>query len=147
MKPMELHGLRPGMITREIVLYSHAPLDTIHWEGSTGANTISFKGACMKDSGEFRVSVEGSNITQVQFVSPRRDSAHTRQAFERMRLGLEKLYGRPEQYHNVYRILTWEANGEQLKLLTMDGGMFYSLGLTASQHLSVPGPDPRMPKD
>src|ERR1035437_1645521 len=111
------------MLTREIILYSHAPLDTTLWGGSNGQSIISFKGVCLKDSGEFRVSVEASEITQVLFVSPSRDSARTQLAYERIRTELEKLYGQPEKYHNVYRILTWESHGQALKLSTKDGGM------------------------
>lgn len=145
-KQMELHGLRAGMLTREIILYAHAPLDTILWTGARESNIIGFKGEFLKDSGEFRVSVNGSEITQVMFLSPRRDSARTRVAFERMHVGLEKLYGQPEKYHNIYRIFTWEAPGQQLKLTTMDGGLFYSLALTAMQPLSHPVPDQLQPR-
>ncbi|MDP4200592.1 MAG: hypothetical protein Q8922_09200 [Bacteroidota bacterium] len=140
-KPFELHGLRPGMLTREIILYSHAPLDTILWGGGDGASIISFKGECLHDSGEFRVSVEGPEVTQLLFVSKQRDSTHAQMAFNHTSAALDKLYGTPEKYHNVYRIMTWEGAGQQLKLSTKDGGLFYSLGLTARRTRSVPRQD------
>lgn len=128
-KSIDLHGLRPGMLTREIILNAHAPIDTMLWGGTNGASMLRFRGQIQKDSGEFRLSVEGSAIKQILFVSQTRDTAKTRVAFDKMHATLTKLYGPAEEYHNTYHIWTWEKPGQQMKLSTMDRGLFYSISL------------------
>src|SRR4051812_40732268 len=49
----EMHGIRPGMLTREIILQSHAPLDTTLWGGADGASILQFYGSYMGDTGEY----------------------------------------------------------------------------------------------
>lgn len=128
-KPMDLHGLRPGMLTREIILQSHSKIDTMMWGGLEGASMLSFKGALDIDSGEFRISVVGPTIRQVLFISRATDTTHARLAFERIHMRLEKLFGRAEKYVNDYHIYTWELPGQQMKLSTRDHALFYSIVL------------------
>jgi hypothetical protein len=144
-KSIEIHGLRPGMLTREIVLNAHAQLDTMMWGGANGASMIHFRGEFLKDSGEFRVSVEGPDVKQVLFVSQQRDTTKTRLAFDKMHAALAKLYGPAEEYHNSYHIWTWQKPGQQMKLSTMDRGQFYSIVLVEHGSPLVPAPDNEMP--
>ena len=144
-KQMELHGLKPGMLTREIILQAHAPIDTMMWGGADGASILHFHGSIEKDSGEFRISVKGPKIEQILFVSQSRDSARTRIAFDKMHATLTKLYGDAEQYHNIYHIWTWEKPGQQMKLSTMDKGLFYSITLVERGNKLVPAPNNEVP--
>ena len=144
-KPFEMHGLRPGMLTREIILYSHAPLDTLLWGGEEGATVIGFKGRYFNDTGEFRVNVKGNEIVQVSFISIQRSVEQTEKAVTHEIAEIKKIAGAPEQdYHKVYRIITWSSGHEELKLTTADRGRFYNIALTAPQPLSVPEPDPHI---
>ena len=137
-KQIELHGLRPGMLTREIILQAHAPIDTMMWGGGNGASMLRFRGSIEKDSGEFRLSVLGPKIQQILFVSQTRDSTKTRVAFEKMQKAFAKRYGSAEEYHNSYHIWTWEYPGQQMKLSTMDRGLFYSITLVEHSDPAVP---------
>ena len=137
----DIHGLKLGMITREIILYSHAPLDTVFWGGKEGANIFGFKGEWLGDTGEIRVSVDKNKITQIIFTSNHHTAVQNAKAVKGAVVQIGKLYGSSEDYHNVYRIVTWKAGGEQLRLTTSDGGLFYTVTLSASQSASTPGPD------
>jgi hypothetical protein len=129
----DIHGLKPGMIAREIILYSHAPLDTVFWDGKEGANIFGFKGEWLGDTGEFRVALGKNEITQITFTSNPRTTGQNVKAVEGILARIKKLYGKPEDYHNVYRIVTWKEGNEQLKLTTSDGGVFYTVTLSVSQ--------------
>jgi hypothetical protein len=144
-KEIELHGLKPGMLTREVILQAHAPLDTMIWGGAEGVSILHFHGAIEKDTGEFRITVKGPKIEQILFVSPTRDTAKTRIAYDKMHATLTKLYGDAEQYHNTYHIWTWEKPGQQMKLSTMDKGLFYSITLVEHGSKLVPSPDNEVP--
>jgi hypothetical protein len=144
-KQIELHGLKPGMLTREIILYSHAPIDTMMWGGSNGVSILRFHGSIEKDSGEFRITVNGTKIERVLFVSRTRDSAKTRVAFEKMQKALTKRYGNAEEYHNTYHMWTWDMPGQQLKLSTMDRGLMYTIMLVEHGSPLMPSPDNRIP--
>jgi hypothetical protein len=130
-RSMELHGLRPGMLTREIILHAQAPLDTSVWGGKNGQNTIEFKGEYLCDTGQIRVYVKGSAITQVTFIARQRATVDNMKAFNREMAEIKKLYGSSVQdYHNKYRIVSWESGGMQLNLTTADSGKFYSATLS-----------------
>jgi hypothetical protein len=142
----EIHGLRPGMIAREIVLHSHAPIDTMLWGGEDGANILAFKGEYLNDTGEFRVGTEGVNVSQVSFISRQRKPEANEKAVQRAIAAITKLYGPLSQdYTNVYHIVQWNSGGFQLTLTTMEHGQFYSIALSKIQPLSTPGPDPEIP--
>jgi hypothetical protein len=129
--PIEMHGLRPGMLTREIILHADAKLDTTIWGGTDGHNTIEFKGNYLRDTGNFRVYVIGSQITEVLFIAKQRPMAQNTKIFNRQMTEIKKLYGAPDQdYHNKYRIVSWEIDGLKLNLTTADSGKFYSLTLS-----------------
>jgi hypothetical protein len=130
-EPMLIHGLRPGMLTREIILHAQAKLDTTVWGGSDGHNTIEFKGSYLRDTGNFRVYVIGSDITQVIFISNQRPIKDNTKVYNREMGEIKKLYGPPtEDYHNKFRIVSWESGGLKLNLNTADSGKFYSVSLS-----------------
>jgi hypothetical protein len=130
-KPLEMHGLHPGMSTREIFLYAHAPIDTLQWSGKETENVLAFKGIYLDDTGQFKINVTGQDIMRVTFIAKTRSVDQNGAAFHRMIEKITKLLGKPAQdYHNKYRIVTWNAGAEQLVLTTADGGKFYSVGLT-----------------
>lgn len=134
-KPLDMHGLRPGMSTAEIFLYSHAPLDTLQWGGAENASVIAFKGIYFGDTGQFKVNVTGENITRVNFIAKERSVEQNGAAYHRAIEKITKLLGKPAQdYHNKYRIVTWNTGHEQLVLTTADGGKFYSVALTGGSH-------------
>ena len=137
----DIHGLKLGMITREIILHSHAPLDTLFWGGKEGASIFGFHSEWLGDTGEFRVAVDKNEITQITFTSNHHTAEQNRKAVEVIIVRIEKLFGNPEEYHNIYRIVTWKAGSEQLRLTTSDQGVFFTTSLSASQPLSTPGPD------
>ncbi|GEM_PF-3260086 len=147
-KPLDIHGLQPGMITREIILHSHAPLDTVLWNGEDGANIIAFRGAYLSDSGQVKVNVNQNTVTQISFVSEERTPEENDRIVQKMIASITTLLGKPsDQYHNVYRIVTWDSGSEELTLTTTDRGRLYSINLTAPHPMSTPGPDPvRVPK-
>jgi len=139
-KSFDIHGIHPGMITREVILQAHAPIDTMIWGGEEGASILAFKGEYLSDTGEFRVGTEGVNVSQVSFVSKQRKPESNDKAVQRMIVAITKLYGPPSQdYTNVYHIIQWDWAGLQLTLSTMEHGQFYSLALTKVQPLSTPG--------
>jgi hypothetical protein len=128
---MEMHGIRPGMVTREIILHSQAKLDTTVWGGADGQNTIEFKGEYLRDTGQFRVYVKGPAVNQVTFIAPQRTMRDNTKIFNRQMAEIKKLYGNPEQdYHNKYRIVSWKSGGLKLNLTTADSGKFYSVTLS-----------------
>src|SRR3954463_11874736 len=81
--PFEIHGIHPGMITREVVLHAHAPIDTMIWGGEDGASILAFKGEYLSDTGEFRVGTEGVNVSQVSFISKQRKPESNDKAVQR----------------------------------------------------------------
>src|ERR1035441_2776927 len=124
---MEMHGLRPGMLTREIILHAQARLDTTVWGGADAQNTIEFKGEYLRDTGQLRVYVKGSDVNQVTFIARQRPIADNTKAFNREMREIEKIYGSPLQdYHNKYRIVSWESGGLQLNLKTTDTGRVFN---------------------
>lgn len=130
-KRFDLHGVRPGMLTREVILNSHAPIDTMLWGGVDGASILSFKGDFLDDHGEFRVAVQGPEVSQVTFISKSRGAAENTKVLKKVIEKLRQLHGKPTQeYHNVYQIITWESPGEKFSLTTSDKGQFYSIALT-----------------
>ncbi len=134
-KPLDMHGLRPGMSTAEIFLFAHTPIDTLHWGGADGASVLAFKGIYLNDTGEFRLNVTGPDITRVSFIAKTRSADQNGAAYHRAIQKINKLLGNPaEDYHNKYRIVTWNAGAEQLVLTTADGGKFYSVALTGGSH-------------
>ena len=144
----DIHGLKPGMITREIILHSHAKLDTLAWNGPDGADQYGFSGSYLNDTGNFRINTDANSIVRVSFVSETRTVPQNGAAFHRALNDLTKEYGKPyEDYHNVYRIITWNVGKEQLTLTTTDGGKFYTVTLSAQHAMSTPGPDPNVPKE
>ncbi len=139
-----MHELRPGMMTREIILFAHAPLDTILWGGAEEANVIGFKGAYLNDSGEFRVAVQGPEITQITFISPQRTVEQNEKRWKGVVEKIRKMHGKPsEEYHNKYQMITWEGTGEQLRLTTSDGGRFYTMALTKPIQSTAPASNER----
>ena len=142
-KKFEIHGLKPGMITREIILYSHAPIDTMIWGGEDEASIFKFEGEYLSDSGEFRVGTDGNNVTQITFIAKRRKVEANDKAVAKALAELTKLYGPPSQdYTNVYHIIRWEWGMQQISLTTAEHGQFYTVALTKLEPLSTPGPDP-----
>ncbi len=134
-KPLDMHGLRPGMSTAEIFLYAHAPLDTLQWGGTEAANVIAFNGIYLNDTGQFRVNTTGPDIMRVNFIAKQRSVEQNGAAYHRAIEKITKLLGKPYQdYHNKYRIITWNAGAEQLALTTADGGKFYSVALSGGSH-------------
>jgi hypothetical protein len=134
-KPLDMHGLHPGMITREIFLYAHAPIDTLQWGGKEAANLYAFNGSYLDDTGQFKVNVTGQNITRITFIAKTRNVDQNGAAYHRAMEAINKLLGNPAQdYHNKYRIVTWNAGAEQLVLTTADGGKFYSVALSGGEH-------------
>ncbi len=132
-KQLYMHGLHPGMITREIFLYAHAPIDTLQWGGKESANVYAFKGIYLDDTGEFKINTSGQDITRITFIAKTRTVDQNGAAYHRAMEAITKLLGNPAQdYHNKYRIITWNAGPEQLVLTTSDGGKFYSVALTGS---------------
>jgi hypothetical protein len=130
-KPLDMHGLRPGMSTAEIFLYAHAPLDTLQWGGTEAANVIAFNGIYLNDTGQFRVNTTGPDIMRVNFIAKQRTVEQNGAAYHRAIEKITRLLGKPYQdYHNTYRIITWNAGAEQLVLSTADGGKFYSVALS-----------------
>ncbi len=129
--PLEIHGLHPGMLTREIILHSHGPIDTLIWGSDQDASIFSFKGVFLKDSGEFRVATQGDDITQVTYIARERTVESNMKEFNKALAALKKYYGPPlEDYHNVYRIVTWASADDELKLTTADNGKFYSAAIS-----------------
>ncbi|SRR5579883_516306 len=132
--PLEIHGLHTGMLAREVILHSQAPVDTMIWGGEDGASIFSFKGEYLRDSGDFRIGLQGTEITQVSFIARERSVEANTKIFNKVYSELKKIYGPPiEDYHNVYRIITWASATEELKLTTADQGKFYSVTLTKRQ--------------
>ncbi len=147
-KRFDLHGVRPGMLTREVILNSHAPLDTMVWGGFDGASILSFKGDFLEDNGEFRVAVQGPEVTQVSFISKKRSAADNAKVLGKVIEKLKKLHGKPTQeYHNVYQSVAWESPGEKFTLTSSDKGQFYSIALinpdppTVAPPVLIPHPD------
>ncbi len=134
-KPLDMHGIRPGMITPEIFLHAHAPIDTMQWRGKEEANLYAFKGMYLDDTGQFRINTNGENIVRISFIAKTRSIDQNGAAYHRAIQSITKLLGKPYQdYHNKYRIVTWNAGDEQLVLSTADGGKFYSVALTGGEH-------------
>lgn len=130
-KPLDMHGIHPGMITPEIFLYAHAPIDTLQWRGKEAENLYAFRGIYLDDTGQFRINTNGQNIARVTFISKTRTSDQNGAAYHQAMQNINKLLGKPAQdYHNKYRIVTWNAGAEQLVLTTTDGGKFYSVALS-----------------
>ena len=149
-KRFDLHGIRPGMLTREIILYSHAPIDTMLWGGADGGSMLSFKGEFLDDPGEFRIGIQGPDVTQITFVSKSRSAAENAKVLKKVIEKLRKLHGKPmQEYHNVYQIITWESPGEKFSVTTSDKGQFYSIALTNPEKQVAPTrapiPPPELP--
>ncbi len=134
-KPVEMHGIIPSMSTAEIFLHAHAPIDTLQWGGKDAASVLAFNGTYLGDTGQFRINVTGQDIKRISFIATERSIEKNGAAYHRAIEKITKLLGKPAQdYHNTYRIVTWNVGAEQLVLTTADGGTFYSIALTGAGH-------------
>ena len=136
----DMHELKPGMLTREIILHAHAKLDTTIWGGEKGMSTITFRGSYLADSGEYRVETEAGLVAKITFKSILRTPEENKRAFDRALATFRRLHGKPaEEYENTFHIVTYQAPNELIRFTTADKGTYYSVALSNPGGVSQTG--------
>jgi hypothetical protein len=133
---LTIGGLRPGdqMAAFKRVSFD---LDTVFWQGNTGANMLKGIVTQFGQKGECRISTRDGEIQQVAFNMSFADSNKAIAAFKQLERDISTAYGLPdEEYHNVHRSIKWKGDKRILSLKGMEGTSTLSIVLT-----SVPKPE------
>lgn len=127
---LTIGGLRPGDLVAAFQRVSF-DLDTVFWQGPSGANMLKGTFTQFGEKGECRISTRDGEIQQVAFNMVFADSNKARQTFDELESAITGRFGDPKDaYHNVHMMTRWVGEKRILSLKGMDGASTLSLALT-----------------
>jgi hypothetical protein len=127
---LTIGGLRPGDLVAAFQRVTF-DLDTVFWQGPSGANMMKGTFKQFGENGECRITTREGEIQQVAFNMVFADSNKARQTYDELESVITGRFGEPKDaYHNVHMMTRWVGDKRILSLKGMDGANTLSLTLT-----------------
>ncbi len=138
---LTIGGLRPGDQIAALKRVGYK-LDTVFWQGNSGANMLKGIVTQFGQKGECRISTRDGEIQQVAFNMGYADSNKAMDAFKKLEREISKAYGDPDEaYNNVHKSIKWFGDKRVLNLKGVEGTSTLSITLTQiAKPEASPGP-------